>query len=86
MKSVKIVTYDWLEDSLLSKSRRPKKEGRYLLNTVFKGEKEKKGRGKGKGKDAPKGKRGPTKAQTQTLKKRKRAGIIYTLSRIWIMF
>ncbi|KAI9038782.1 BRCT domain protein [Aspergillus affinis] len=36
---VKIVSYDWLEDSLLSKSRAPKREGPYLLETILKNEK-----------------------------------------------
>ncbi|KAJ5161614.1 hypothetical protein N7492_007006 [Penicillium capsulatum] len=32
--TVKIVSYEWLEDSLLSKSRRPKPEAPYLLETL----------------------------------------------------
>ncbi|KAK9569365.1 hypothetical protein V6Z77_002784 [Aspergillus fumigatus] len=31
LETVKIVTYDWLEDSLQSKTRKPKPEGAYLL-------------------------------------------------------
>jgi hypothetical protein len=31
MKGLKIVSIDWLEDSLLSKSRRPAREGAYLF-------------------------------------------------------
>ncbi|PLB43548.1 hypothetical protein P170DRAFT_513900 [Aspergillus steynii IBT 23096] len=34
----KIVSYDWLEDSLMSKSRAPKREGPYLLETILKNE------------------------------------------------
>lgn len=36
LKNIKIVSYDWLEDSLLSKSRRPKKEGPYLRDKILK--------------------------------------------------
>ena len=35
---IKIVSYDWLEDSLLSKTRRPKGEGPYLLENLLKAE------------------------------------------------
>lgn len=38
---IKIVSYDWLEDSLMSKSRAPKREGPYLLDTILKNEKKK---------------------------------------------
>ena len=34
IKSLKIVTFDWLEDSLLKRTR--KREGPYLLNRFFK--------------------------------------------------
>lgn len=37
LKTVKIVTYDWLEDSLLSKTRRPLREAKYLLGTIVNG-------------------------------------------------
>ncbi|KGO72652.1 hypothetical protein PITC_056380 [Penicillium italicum] len=37
--TVKIVVYDWLEDSLLSNNRRPKPEGPYLLKNLMKPEK-----------------------------------------------
>ncbi|KAJ5511804.1 hypothetical protein LT330_003575 [Penicillium expansum] len=37
--TVKIVAYDWLEDSLLSNTRRPKPEGPYLLKNLMKPEK-----------------------------------------------
>ncbi|CAI7614289.1 unnamed protein product [Penicillium glandicola] len=37
--TVKIVSYDWLEDSLLSNNRRPKPEGPYLLKNLMKPEK-----------------------------------------------
>ncbi|CAG8908125.1 unnamed protein product [Penicillium egyptiacum] len=37
--TVKIVSYDWLEDSLLSTTRRPKPEGPYLLKNLMKPEK-----------------------------------------------
>ncbi|KAJ5188284.1 hypothetical protein N7472_007298 [Penicillium cf. griseofulvum] len=37
--TVKIVSYDWLEDSLLSATRRPKPEGPYLLKNLMKPEK-----------------------------------------------
>lgn len=34
--TVKIVTYDWLEDSLQAATRRPKTEGPYLLQNLMK--------------------------------------------------
>ncbi|OJJ49922.1 hypothetical protein ASPZODRAFT_22632 [Penicilliopsis zonata CBS 506.65] len=43
---VKIVSYEWLEDSLLSKSRRPKREGPYLLEKILKMTEKKKRAGK----------------------------------------
>ena len=49
---IKIVSYDWLEDSLLSKSRAPKREGPYLLEIILKNEK--KASAKAKAKKAPK--------------------------------
>ncbi|KAK1146474.1 hypothetical protein N8T08_002903 [Aspergillus melleus] len=49
---IKIVSYDWLEDSLLSKSRAPKREGPYLLETILKNEK--KASAEAKAKKAPK--------------------------------
>jgi hypothetical protein len=33
---IKIVSYDWLDDSLLSLTRRPKGEGLYLLKNIVK--------------------------------------------------
>lgn len=42
LQTVKIVTYDWLSDSLLSKSRKPRSEKQYLLENIVK--KEKKGK------------------------------------------
>lgn len=33
--TVKIVSYDWLEDSLVSRSRRPKPEGPYLWKSLL---------------------------------------------------
>ncbi|KAJ5158223.1 uncharacterized protein N7500_007874 [Penicillium coprophilum] len=39
INTVKIVSYDWLEDSLLSATRRPKPEGPYLLKNLMKPEK-----------------------------------------------
>ncbi|KAE8147848.1 hypothetical protein BDV25DRAFT_142366 [Aspergillus avenaceus] len=39
--TVKIVTYDWLEDSLLSKSKMPKRENAYLLENIGKEERKK---------------------------------------------
>jgi hypothetical protein len=33
---IKIVSYDWLNDSLLSLTRRPKGEGIYLLKNIVK--------------------------------------------------
>jgi hypothetical protein len=33
---IKIVSYDWLDDSLLSLTRRPKGEGPYLLKNIVK--------------------------------------------------
>ncbi|KAF7164674.1 hypothetical protein CNMCM5623_009087 [Aspergillus felis] len=41
LETVKIVTYDWLEDSLQSKTRKPKPEGAYLLANVSNKEKKK---------------------------------------------
>lgn len=32
---IKIVTYDWLEDSLMSKGSRPKREGPYLWDHIL---------------------------------------------------
>jgi hypothetical protein len=32
---IKIVTYDWLEDSLMSKPYRPKREGPYLWDRIL---------------------------------------------------
>jgi hypothetical protein len=37
--TIKIVSYDWLEDSLLSATRRPEPEGPYLLKNLMKPEK-----------------------------------------------
>lgn len=34
IKKIKIVSIDWLEDSLLSKDRRPKREGPYLWRGI----------------------------------------------------
>lgn len=39
LSAVKIVSYDWLEDSLLSNTRRPKPEGPYLLKNLMKPDK-----------------------------------------------
>ncbi|CAL5871706.1 uncharacterized protein PFLUO_LOCUS5959 [Penicillium psychrofluorescens] len=39
LKRVKIVSFDWLEDSLLSKSKRPRNEAPYLLENILKAEK-----------------------------------------------
>lgn len=39
ISTVKIVSYDWLEDSLQSNTRRPKPEGPYLLKNLMKPEK-----------------------------------------------
>ncbi|EFR01403.1 BRCT domain-containing protein [Nannizzia gypsea CBS 118893] len=41
IKGLKIVSSDWLEDSLLSKSRRPKREGPYLWSQLTKKAKKK---------------------------------------------
>jgi hypothetical protein len=46
MKSVKIVTYDWLEDSLQQRSH--KREGQYLLTKVEKADKKLKAERKAK--------------------------------------
>ncbi|RAK83022.1 BRCT domain protein [Aspergillus costaricaensis CBS 115574] len=40
--NVEVVSYDWLEDSLLSKNRRPKRETEYLLANILKSEKKRK--------------------------------------------
>ena len=37
--TIKIVSYDWLEDSLLSNAHKPKSEGPYLLKNLMKPEK-----------------------------------------------
>jgi hypothetical protein len=39
LKKVNIVLFDWLEDSLLAKSKRPINEARYLLENILKAEK-----------------------------------------------
>ncbi|KAJ5361431.1 hypothetical protein N7541_002275 [Penicillium brevicompactum] len=39
LKTVKIVSYDWLEDSLLSPTKRPKKEESYLVQTLVEADK-----------------------------------------------
>ncbi|RAH61276.1 BRCT domain protein [Aspergillus piperis CBS 112811] len=41
--NVEAVSFDWLEDSLLSKNRRPKRETEYLLANILKREKKKRG-------------------------------------------
>ncbi|PYH48416.1 BRCT domain protein [Aspergillus saccharolyticus JOP 1030-1] len=41
LKHIKIVTFDWLEDSLLDKGRKPRRVTKYLLNTIV-GNEEKK--------------------------------------------
>lgn len=46
MKAIKIVTYDWLEDSLQTRSH--KREGEYLLSKVEKVEKKLKAERKSK--------------------------------------
>ncbi|GAB1212494.1 hypothetical protein ATERTT37_001633 [Aspergillus terreus] len=33
--TIKIVSFDWLEDSLMSKTRKPKRETPYLLETIL---------------------------------------------------
>ncbi|PWY94837.1 hypothetical protein BO94DRAFT_572371 [Aspergillus sclerotioniger CBS 115572] len=40
-RNIKIVSFDWLEDSLLSKNRRPKREKEYLLEIILRNEKKK---------------------------------------------
>ncbi|PYI32386.1 hypothetical protein BP00DRAFT_486098 [Aspergillus indologenus CBS 114.80] len=42
LKHIKIVTFDWLEDSLLAKDRKPKRVTEYLLETVVKEEEKRK--------------------------------------------
>ncbi|PLN77541.1 hypothetical protein BDW42DRAFT_156988 [Aspergillus taichungensis] len=42
LRTLKIVSYDWLSDSLLSKTRKPRAEKQYLLENIVK--KEKKGK------------------------------------------
>lgn len=66
---VKIVTYDWLEDSLLSKNRRPKREKPYLLETILEDELKKEKAGK-------KGTKGKQDDGSKS-KKRKRDGMTY---------
>nr|XP_001392721.2 brct domain protein [Aspergillus niger CBS 513.88] len=44
LRTIKIVSYDWLEDSLLSKNRRPKRETEYLLVDILKSENKKRGK------------------------------------------
>lgn len=43
LRTIKIVSFDWLEDSLLSKNRRPKRETEYLLANILEREKKKRG-------------------------------------------
>ncbi|KAL4895902.1 hypothetical protein BDV59DRAFT_199876 [Aspergillus ambiguus] len=38
LRTIKIVSYDWLEDSLLSRSRKPRREGPYLLDSILRAE------------------------------------------------
>ncbi|PYI06891.1 hypothetical protein BO78DRAFT_444784 [Aspergillus sclerotiicarbonarius CBS 121057] len=47
-KNIKIVSFDWLEDSLLSKNRRPKREKEYLWENILRDERK---RNKKKGND-----------------------------------
>ncbi|PYH79126.1 hypothetical protein BO82DRAFT_420226 [Aspergillus uvarum CBS 121591] len=42
LKNIKIVTFDWLEDSLLAKDKKPKRVTEYLLETVVKEEEKRK--------------------------------------------
>ncbi|RAH40989.1 BRCT domain protein [Aspergillus brunneoviolaceus CBS 621.78] len=42
LKNIKIVTFDWLEDSLLAKDKKPKRANEYLLETILKGEEKRK--------------------------------------------
>ncbi|PWY77493.1 hypothetical protein BO70DRAFT_294673 [Aspergillus heteromorphus CBS 117.55] len=48
VKSIKIVSFDWLEDSLQSKNRRPKRETEYLLENILMAEKKANEKKKGK--------------------------------------
>ncbi|KJF60633.1 BRCT domain-containing protein, variant [Coccidioides immitis RS] len=50
-KGIKIVSYEWLEDSLLSKSKRPKREAPYLLTAKMEAGRKKARAQKNKGKD-----------------------------------
>ncbi|KAJ5682475.1 hypothetical protein N7462_005640 [Penicillium macrosclerotiorum] len=47
--TIKIVSYDWLSESLLSKNRRPKPVGPYLLESLIKGNKKAKADNNGSG-------------------------------------
>ncbi|EER27900.1 hypothetical protein D8B26_005983 [Coccidioides posadasii str. Silveira] len=51
IKGIKIVSYEWLEDSLLSKSKRPKREAPYLLTAKMEAGRKKARAQKNKGKD-----------------------------------
>lgn len=65
IKGIKIVSIDWLEESLLSKSHRPKREGPYLWSRIIKTAKKKEITKK----DAKKGSAGnpPSKDTIQTI-------------------
>lgn len=58
MKHVKIVSYDWLEDSLMSKTRRPKRETQYLWEKLLKKKTQKKAAKAGKIGKSTKGRNG----------------------------
>ncbi|RAH65127.1 BRCT domain protein [Aspergillus aculeatinus CBS 121060] len=42
LKNIKIVTFDWLEDSLLGRGKKPKRVTEYLLETIVKDEEKRK--------------------------------------------
>ncbi|KAL1862232.1 hypothetical protein Plec18170_001057 [Paecilomyces lecythidis] len=74
MKHVKIVSYDWLEDSLMSKTRRPKREGPYLWEKLLKRKTKKKTTKAGKkGKSTKSRKSGGAEKSLENFKKGSRA-------------
>ncbi|GAD98380.1 BRCT domain protein [Paecilomyces variotii No. 5] len=73
MKHVKIVSYDWLEDSLMSKTRRPKREGPYLCEKLWKRKTKKKATKAGKKGKSAKSRKGGAVKSPENFRKGSRA-------------
>ncbi|KAK2871794.1 hypothetical protein FQN49_002818 [Arthroderma sp. PD_2] len=77
IKGIKIVSSDWLEDSLLSKSRCPKREGPYLWARTAKNAKKKAAKERAsKGSKSSGQKKGPEDKPKQKQKKNQELGEI----------